>query len=58
MVCKFKFSVKVILKKYLALYVPRFNSDGPLKFEVSHFKNLDLSCIDLACPDLVYIVLN
>ena len=31
-------SVTVTLKKKLALYVPRFNSDGPRKSEVSHFQ--------------------
>ena len=31
-------SVTVTLKKKLAFYVPRFNSDGPRKSAVSHFQ--------------------
>ena len=29
----------VLLKDYLALFVRRFNSDGPLKSKVSYFQN-------------------
>ena len=41
MVCTFNFVRYGHIKKKLALFVPRFNSDGPLKSEVSQFKNLD-----------------
>ena len=38
MVSKFKFVRYGHIKKKLALYVPRFNFDGPRKTEVSHFQ--------------------
>ena len=37
MVCKFKFVRYGHIKKKIVLFVPRFNCDGPLKSEVSHF---------------------
>ena len=38
MVCKFKFVCYRNIYEKLALCVPRFNSEGPLKSEVSHLK--------------------
>ena len=40
MVSKFKFVRYGHIEKKLALYVPWFNSDGPLKSEVFHFKKI------------------
>ena len=37
-VSKFKFVRYAHIKKKLALYVPRFNSGGPRKSGVSHFR--------------------
>ena len=46
-------SDRVTLKKNIALYVPRINSDGPLKSEVSHFKNLILINFQALDPKFV-----
>ena len=52
-VCKFRFVRYGHIKKNLALYVPRFNFDHPLKFEVTQFSNSNiLGFVDFRALDL------
>ena len=53
MVWKYKFVCYGHIKKKLALYVPLFNSDGPLKSKVSHFKNMRFFNFQALDPNFV-----
>ena len=54
LVCKLNFvRYSHINEKKLALYVPWFNSDGPLKSKVSHLKNLRFFKVQALDPKFV-----
>ena len=52
LVCKLKFVPNGHIKKKISALCASFNSDGPLKYEVSHLKNLIFSIFKLRIRNL------